>query len=67
MNGFERAGVPSHKWREAGDSGSDALRSRELQFQLGAMDNRKNLPTFIGKLKIYSLNFPVDDGVCPGV
>ena len=22
MDGFERAGVPSHKWREAGDSGS---------------------------------------------
>ena len=21
MDGFERAGVPSHKWREAGDSG----------------------------------------------
>ena len=21
MNGFERAGVPSHKWRETGDSG----------------------------------------------
>ena len=26
----------------------DALRSRKLQFQIGAMDNRKNLPTFIG-------------------
>ena len=39
----------------------DALRSRELQFQIGAMDNRKNLPTFIGKLKIDWLNFPVDD------
>ena len=21
MDGFERAGVPGHKWREAGDSG----------------------------------------------
>ena len=39
----------------------DALRSRELQFQIGAMDNRKNLPTFIGKLKIDWLNFPVHD------
>ena len=39
----------------------DALRSRKLQFQIGAMDNRKNLPTFIGKLKIDWLNFPVDD------
>ena len=35
----------------------DALRSRELQFQIGAMDNRKNLPTFIGKLKEIGLTF----------
>ena len=39
----------------------DALRSRELQFQVGAMDDHKNLPTLIGKLKIDWLNFPVDD------
>ena len=30
----------------------DALRSRELQFQVGAMDDHKNLPALIGKLKI---------------
>ena len=39
----------------------DALRSRKLQYQIGALDNRKNLPTFIGKLKIDWLDFPVDD------
>ena len=39
----------------------DALCSREMQFQIGAMDNRKNLPTVIGKLKIDWLNFPADD------
>ena len=39
----------------------DALRSRELQFQVGAMDDHKNQPTLIGKLKIDWLNFPVDD------
>ena len=39
----------------------DALRSRELQFQVGAMDDHKNLPTLIGKLKIDWFNFPVDD------
>ena len=32
-----------------------------LQFQVGAMDDNKNLPTLIGKLKIDWLNFPVDD------
>ena len=39
----------------------DALRSRELQFQVGAMDDHKNLPTLIGKLKFDWPNFPVDD------
>ena len=39
----------------------DALRSRELHFHLGAMDDEKNLPTLIGKLKIDWLDFPVDD------
>ena len=36
----------------------DAVRSREFQFHLGAMDEEKNL---IGKLKIDWLDFPVDD------
>ena len=39
----------------------DAVRSRELHFHLGAMDEEKNLPTLIGKLKIDWLDFPVDD------
>ena len=39
----------------------DALRSRELHFHLGAMDEDKNLPTLIGKLKIDWLDFAVDD------
>ena len=39
----------------------DAIRSRELHFHLGAMDEEKNLPTLIGKLKIAWLDFPVDD------
>ena len=30
----------------------DAVRSRELHFHFGAMDEEKNLPTLIGKLKI---------------
>ena len=40
---------------------SEAVKSRELHFHLGAMDAEKNLPTFIGKLKIDWLDFPVDD------
>ena len=43
------------------DQRKDALRSRELHYQIGALDNRKNLPTFMGKLKIDWLDFPVDD------
>ena len=39
----------------------DAVKSRELHFHLGAMDEEKNLPTLIGKLKIDWLDFPVDD------
>ena len=39
----------------------DAVRSRELHFHLGAMDEEKNLPTLIGKLKIDWFDFPVDD------
>ena len=39
----------------------DAIRSRELHFHFGAMDEEKNLPTLIGKLKIDWLDFPVDD------
>ena len=31
---------------------SEAVKSRELHFHLGAMDAEKNLPTLIGKLKI---------------
>ena len=40
---------------------SEAVKSRELHFHLGAMDAEKNLPTLIGKLKIDWLDFPVDD------
>ena len=39
----------------------DAVKSRELHFHLGAMDEEKNLPPLIGKLKIDWLDFPVDD------
>ena len=39
----------------------DAVKSRELHFHLGAMDEEKNVPTLIGKLKIDWLDFPVDD------
>ena len=39
----------------------DAVKGRELHFHLGAMDEEKNLPTLIGKLKIDWLDFPVDD------
>ena len=35
------------------DQRKDALRSRELHFHVGAMDGNKNLPTLIGKLKIF--------------
>ena len=38
---------------------SEAVKSRELHFHLGAMDAEKNLPTLIGKLKIDWLDFPV--------
>ena len=38
----------------------DAVKSRELHFHLGAMDE-KNLPTLIGKLQIDWFDFPVDD------
>ena len=43
------------------DQRKDALRSRELHYQIGALDNLKNLPAFMGKLKIDWLDFPVDD------
>ena len=39
----------------------DAVKSRELHIHLGAMDEEKNLPTLIGKLKIDWLDFSVDD------
>ena len=39
----------------------DAVKSRELHFHLGAMDEEKNLPTLSGKPKIDWPDFPVDD------
>ena len=39
----------------------DAVRSRDMHFHLGAMDQENELPTLIGKLKIDWLDFPVDD------
>ena len=40
---------------------TNARRSREMHFQLGAMDRAGNLPTFIGKLKVDWIDFPFDD------
>ena len=40
---------------------TNARRSREMHFQLGAMDRAGNLPTFIGKLKVDWIDFPLDD------
>ena len=40
---------------------TDALKSREMHFQIGAMDREGNLPTLIGKLKVDWIDFPLDD------
>ena len=40
---------------------NDAVRSRNMHFHLGSMDQEDELPTLIGKLKIDWLDFPVDD------
>ena len=40
---------------------TNALKSREMQYQLGSMDRAGNLPTFIGELKVDWIDFPLDD------
>ena len=40
---------------------TDAVRSRNMHFHLGSMDQEGHLPTLIGKLKIDWIDFPLDD------
>ena len=40
---------------------TNALKHREMQYQLGSMDRAGNLSTFMGTLKVDWIDFPLDD------
>ena len=40
---------------------ADALRSRDMHYQIGQMDRDGDIPTLTGKLKVDWIDFPLDD------
>ena len=56
-----RSGTGHRHYTRLTNQRHDAVRSRNMHFHIGAMDQDNELPTLIGKIKIDWLDFPVDD------
>ena len=58
--GFDAPAQPSDS-KKLTNERTDALRSRNMHFQIGTMDKEGDLPTLIGKLKVDWIDFPLHD------